>query len=91
MVTSCADRQYHEKIDFGTTGRHVARVWEMSWDNTRHAGGADKNRVADDEIVLEAGAYRVIYVTDDSHAFGNWNSRPPRDPIHWGLTVRRID
>jgi hypothetical protein len=67
------------------------RVWEMSWDNTRHAGGADKNRGADDEIVLEAGTYRVIYVTDDSHAFGSWNSGPPRDPIHWGLTVRRID
>jgi hypothetical protein len=67
------------------------RIWEMSWDNTRHAGGADKNRVADDEIVLEAGVYRAIYVTDDSHAYGSWNSRPPRDPIHWGLTVRRVD
>jgi hypothetical protein len=29
----------------------------------------------------------VVYRTDDSHAFGEWNAAPPRDPDSWGITV----
>jgi len=62
-------------------------VWEMTWRNTRHAGGASKNRVFDGEITLEPGTYEVFYETDDSHAFGSWNAPRPRDPHGWGITV----
>jgi hypothetical protein len=66
-------------------------VWEMSWRNTRPAGGADKNRLADQELLIEPGTYEAVYVTDGSHSFGDWNASRPRDPIHWGLTIRRIE
>jgi hypothetical protein len=62
-------------------------VWEMSYRLTDHAGGARKNRVFNDTIYLKAGEYTVYYETDDSHAFNDWNSDPPHDPVNWGITV----
>lgn len=66
------------------TGR---RVWGMSEDNTLPAGGAGKNRVADEMVALSPGDYVVHYRTDDSHAFKEWNATPPNDPAHWGITL----
>ncbi|MBD3401627.1 hypothetical protein GF420_01930 [candidate division GN15 bacterium] len=66
------------------TGRDV---WEMTWRKTDHAGGASKNRVFDDMILLPEGTYEVVYVTDGSHSFADWNSTPPRDPMNWGITI----
>jgi len=62
-------------------------VWTMSRDNTQPAGGASKNRVADESVSLAPGDYLVCSWTDDSHAFGEWNAPPPRDPDGWGIQV----
>jgi hypothetical protein len=62
-------------------------VWEMTMRNTRHAGGARKNRLFDDDVMLEAGSYVVHYQTDGSHAYGDWNDRRPPDPHGWGISV----
>lgn len=62
-------------------------AWRMQWDNTRYAGGAEKNVAFNDEVILPAGTYTVHYVTDDSHSFGRWNSFPPDDPQFWGVAV----
>lgn len=64
-------------------------VWEMKYEQTRHAGGAKKNRLFDGEIKLPSGKYEVIYTSDDSHSFEGWNDARPRDPMNWGVTVRR--
>jgi hypothetical protein len=66
-------------------------VWEMTWRNSRHAGGARKNRAYDGELLLEPGTYEVFYETDDSHSFQDWNARRPRDPQNWGITVSLAD
>ena len=63
------------------------RVWTMTRSQTDHAGGAEKNRVADRVIHLEAGDYMVYYVTDDSHSYESWNSAPPIDQEHWGISI----
>lgn len=64
-------------------------VWEMTWRNTRPAGGAAKNREFNGDVLLDAGTYEVHYVTDGSHSFGDWNDRRPPDPGAWGITVTR--
>lgn len=64
-------------------------VWEMTWRNTRPAGGAHKNRQFDGEVLLDAGTYEVHYVTDGSHAYADWNDRRPSDPGAWGITVTK--
>ena len=65
-------------------------VWEMSYEETRWAGGARKNRKVDRIITLPAGEYVVHYLTDDSHAYRSWNADPPDDPSHYGITIYRL-
>lgn len=62
-------------------------VWEMTYRKTEEAGGADKNRMVDTEIMLDEGKYTVHYVSDGSHSFGRWNTTPPRFAQRWGITV----
>jgi hypothetical protein len=63
------------------------RVWTMTRSQTDHAGGAEKNRVADRIVHLDAGDYMVYFVTDDSHSYEQWNSSPPVDQEHWGISI----
>ncbi len=62
-------------------------VWDMRQTRTEHAGGAQKNRVFDGTVTLDAGDYIAYYLTDDSHAFGDWNAAPPVGGEYWGLTL----
>jgi hypothetical protein len=62
-------------------------VWEMTEDNTTHAGGGTKNRMFDDVITLPAGDYLAHYSTDGSHDYRSWNTGKPFDPEKWGITV----
>ena len=66
------------------------RVWEMKYDETNPAGGADKNRIFDGVITLPAGAYVLRYRSDGSHSYNDWNDDPPDDPESWGIAVFRM-
>ena len=66
-------------------------IWEMSYRITEHAGGAKKNRMFDGTIILESGEYEVVYETDGSHCFNDWNASQPYDPFNWGITVRVVE
>lgn len=63
------------------------KVWEMVYSKTEHAGGAAKNRLADEFITLPKGDYMVFYQTDDSHAYNDWNDDKPYDSESYGITV----
>ncbi|MBN2707569.1 MAG: hypothetical protein JXR46_00880 [Calditrichaceae bacterium] len=75
-------------IEQAETGR---KVWKMKYKHTDHAGGAQKNRVADKVITLEEGKYRIHYRSDDSHSFYEWNDKAPYDQKNWGITLYKID
>lgn len=64
-------------------------VWEMTYRQSDHAGGARKNRMQKDRIQLRPGSYRVYYESDGSHSFSDWNATPPHDPLSWGITVSK--
>ncbi|GAB4333953.1 MAG: hypothetical protein Kow0037_12360 [Calditrichia bacterium] len=66
-------------------------VWEMDFNRTRHAGGAQKNRLVDEIVTLPAGSYMVYFKTDDSHSYPDWNSSPPYQPTSWGITIYPAD
>jgi len=70
---------------------HWKRVWQLTRENTEPAGGADKNRLFDDEITLPAGNYVITAFTDDSHSTGKWNDAPPWDPDSWGVALTPVD
>lgn len=63
------------------------RVWEMDYELTVPAGGSRKNRMEDEVIELPAGKYKVYFVTDDSHAYGNWNAQKPDEPENYGIQI----
>ena len=67
------------------------KIWEMTYNKTRNAGGTSKNRQVDEVITLAAGSYMVYYVTDGSHSFEDWNSTPPNNPSNWGITIYPAD
>ncbi len=64
------------------------KVWKMTYRNSDHAGGANKNRMEKETLSLPAGKYVASFVTDDSHSSRQWNSAPPYDPMFWGMTLR---
>ncbi|NIR48810.1 hypothetical protein GWO43_10285 [candidate division KSB1 bacterium] len=63
------------------------RVWEMDYYKTEHAGGGRKNRIVDDVVKFEKGSYIAYFVTDGSHSYRRWNTSPPWDQEHWGMTI----
>lgn len=78
-----------EMFDYGwiIDKRSGEKIWEMRYENTRHAGGTDKNRMVDEIIMLPPGTYEVYYHADDSHAYPRWNAAPPYNPTSWGITI----
>ncbi len=78
-----------EMFDYGwiTDEKTGKLVWKMKYNETKHAGGASKNRMYDEIITLEAGKYIIHYQSDDSHSFEDWNSTKPHEPDKWGITV----
>ncbi len=69
---------------------HGKTVWSMSVKNTLHAGGAEKNRVADEVLNLSKGSYILCFRTDGSHSYPKWNDAAPWDTEHYGATVYAV-
>jgi hypothetical protein len=80
-----------EMFDYGwiEDNRTGKTIWEMTYRMTRHAGGADKNRQVDTEILLDKGEYTAHFVSDDSHSFPDFNDSAPRSPQKWGITISK--
>ena len=64
-------------------------VWEMSYQKTKNAGGASKNRLFNGTISLKSGKYSLHYTTDGSHSYESWNSSPPANQDNYGITLLR--
>ena len=78
-----------DMADYGwivNTDNHQT-VWEFSQRKSKYAGGAEKNRILSEEVNLPKGNYIAYYATDDSHAYGHWNSAAPLAPELWGMGI----
>ncbi len=89
VILGLGEGEYNEMYDYGyiqdiETGDVV---YEMRYGDSKHAGGAKKNREFRERIVLEKGAYRLVYKSDDSHSFKKWNADPPRNSEDWGIRI----
>ncbi len=83
------DRYSDGLADYGwiSDASDGSRIWAMDDDNTRYAGGAEKNRMFDEVITLEDGKYVVHYVSDGSHSYCDWNTSAPYDKKAYGITL----
>jgi hypothetical protein len=90
LIYALGEGSRNAMYDYGWIEDDSGRVvWEMSFAETEHAGGTDKNRMFRGRVALQPGSYKVHYVTDGSHAYRRWNAAPPHDPESWGILVIR--
>ena len=92
-IISMGEGVRREMYDYGwiVDASNHRTVWSMDYSRTYRAGGARKNRIADDIVRLDAGSYIAYYRTDGSHSFGKWNSPAPVNAELWGLTILPLD
>lgn len=62
-------------------------VWEMQYDETKPAGGDDRNRVSRIILELPKGRYKVFFETNETHAANRWVSAPPENPNDYGIRI----
>ena len=95
LVRALGERPRGDKefADFGWIERQdtFEAVWRMEDGPVAPAGGGSKNRLVEDLVMLEPGGYALCYLTDDSHAYGDWNTDPPFDPSSWGVSIATVD
>jgi len=92
-IYALGEARKDSEFDFGwiTDVRTRERIWQFKYRRSEHAGGASKNRMINREIELQPGVYEVVYLTDDSHSYRDWNMAAPFDPEFWGLTIWPVD
>src|SRR5690606_4294967 len=88
-VYAVGELRRHEGFDYGwiVNADTRERVWEMDYARTRHAGGAAKDRVANQLIRLAAGRYAAFFVTDGARPAEAGNEAPPFDRPVWALAL----
>jgi len=70
-----------------TTGGQDTEIWTMTYQPSLPGGGSSKNRIALKFLQLEPGEYQLIYESDGSHSYEDWNDDPPHHPERWGVTL----
>ncbi len=81
-----------EMADFGWLEDAQGKtLWALRLGESVPAGGASKNRQAEAVLTLPKGRYTLRYRSDGSHAYGDWNSAPPKEADRYGITVFAAD
>lgn len=90
-VVAIGERQNRERMaDHGwiIDAKTHQPVWTMDARKTKHAGGANKNRISDELVELPAGQYTLRYASDGSHSYDDgWNASRPHDENEWGISL----
>jgi serine phosphatase RsbU (regulator of sigma subunit) len=66
-------------------------IWKMTTGESKHAGGAYKNRMQIWSGVLNKGSYNLKYKSDDSHSYDSWNETVPIHQDWWGIQIFEIN
>lgn len=76
-------------VDFGWIEKEGATepVWQMEANQTKHAGGALRNRMQMCTKQLPPGNYTMHYSSSDRHSPAAWIGRPPEMPALWGISL----
>jgi signal transduction histidine kinase/ligand-binding sensor domain-containing protein len=66
-------------------------LWSMAALQSAWGGGALRNRLVVDTLVLPVGRYTLHYQSDQGHSFGEVFEGAPDDPHWWGAMVLPLD
>jgi hypothetical protein len=91
VICSMGEVMRHDEFDFARLSREQRDlpevIWAMDYGNSKHAGGASKNRYAESFLLLDPGMYMLEYESDGSHAWDSWNESEPDFPDRWGVSM----
>ncbi len=78
-------------FDYGWLENRVGKIiWKLKLKLSKHAGGDVKNRMQIGVLNLAPGQYKLSYLSDESHSFGEWNAAAPINQNLWGIQILEI-
>jgi serine phosphatase RsbU (regulator of sigma subunit) len=82
-----------EMYDYGWLEDEKGNIlWAMDdYDNTFHLGGGAKNRMAVSTVELPKANYKLRFISDVGHSYGNWNVAAPIDSTLWGIQILQLN
>jgi ligand-binding sensor domain-containing protein/serine phosphatase RsbU (regulator of sigma subunit) len=72
LVISAGETDKNGKYDYGLIEKGNEIVWEMTHQDSKYAGGGEKNRILANIVKLEKGRYKLRYISDNSNSYNNW-------------------
>ncbi|MFB6341606.1 two-component regulator propeller domain-containing protein [Saccharicrinis sp. FJH62] len=85
-------RNFDGMFDYGwIENANKDTIWNaFDYARSYYAGGASKNRMFIDQIILSPGSYTLRYTSDDSHSYAKWNEAPPDKTKLYGILLVRL-
>ena len=84
-VVAAGEVSRTSRYDYAEILANGRPVWEMTYERSRPGGASGTyHRIAENQIVLEAGTYVLRYRSDDSRSFGDFG---PSSKVLWGVRV----
>ena len=84
-------RNKNGRFDYGwiesNEGVKVWSPWDKDTTKAEYAGGSANNRITVEKIILEAGNYKIRYISDNMHSANTWRMSPPDRAEYWGIGV----
>lgn len=77
IVASSGEIDSHGKYDFGSIFQNGNKVWELSSEKSKWAGGEEKNLFEVEPIYLKKGSYTLKYQSDITHSCEQWDGKAP--------------
>ncbi len=66
-------------------------VWGMhKFSDSFHFQGGMKNRIMVQTLQLKEGKYKLKFLSDVGHSYGNYNVQSPKDSTLWGIQVIKL-
>ncbi len=93
LVVAMGDGNAYGMLDYGWIESADSQqvFWAMDYEESRHAGGASRNRIQLATIRLTADSYRLRYRSDSHHSFDNWTTEQPHQAAFWGIKLIRLN
>jgi signal transduction histidine kinase/ligand-binding sensor domain-containing protein/AraC-like DNA-binding protein len=75
-------------VDYGWLENEKGKlILQYDYKKSAYAGGREDNRVQIIKDTLDAGVYRMHYVSNYSHSYKKWSGDPPNFSEFWGIQV----
>jgi serine phosphatase RsbU (regulator of sigma subunit)/ligand-binding sensor domain-containing protein len=93
LVVCVGERRYYninDMCNFGIITNSTDTLWQMKMPNTKHAGGAEKNRIEFALVKLKKGNYKLRYISNYNYD-NKWNVSKPNLINFSGIKVFPFD